>query len=246
MKTKFFTLFLALTAMVITSSTAHADPIETFNSSLSGPGTYFGTGNSNAGWDVLTGNASTGSTLQLGLEAINRFVGPITPTTNDYTYTPGAGTSQNLGTWDFAFSVNTGTDPLSNYLFGMTIADLTTGKSFTFNPTLLPDNAQVDKFGTVLCKPKGCPTNMNNSGFQNAENLGFGFLPGYNPNSADYYAITLSAIPLDGSVDPSLTIDVTPKFAAPTPEPSSLMLLGTGILGLAGFSRRKFLSANVS
>lgn len=223
---------------------AHAD--EVFGSSLSAPGVYYGTGNANSNIDVLTAQNSDGSTLQLGLWASTRGPGsPIAPTTtNDYYYLPSAGPR---ASWNFDFSVNTGSDPLSAYSYSIIVSDDTTGGVAFFNPTSLPDNAQVNSAGTVVCT--GCATNLSNSGFQNSENLDFSFiasqLGGFNASAADLYTITLSAVPTSGNAsDPSVTIDMRP--VTPTPEPLSVLLLGTGFLPLGYFGMRKRRAASVA
>jgi PEP-CTERM motif len=55
------------------------------------------------------------------------------------------------------------------------------------------------------------------------------------------YYFSLDDNPYNSGAPASINFTVTGNVAT-TPEPSSLLLLGTGILGLAGRARRKFLS----
>jgi hypothetical protein len=134
--------------------------------------------------------------------------------------------------WDFAFSVNTGTDPLSAYTYNIGITNDTTHVPLSGDPTGL-GNAQV---GASPCA--ACAYNGANDGMQNAENLGFSFLSvplNFDSNAADNYTITLTATPVTGGAASTVSINVD----AETPEPSSLLLLGTGLLGLAVIVFRK-------
>lgn len=232
MKASCLVLSLALLALVVAPRSASADEI--FNTALAAPGVYFGSGNVNSGFTVLDTTNTDGSTLELALEAVTRFVGPITPTTNDYT---AAASSGPRASWDFVFSVNTGTDPLSAYTYSLVVENDNTHTSYSFNPTLLPDNAQV---GSFACS--ACAFNSANNGFQNSENLGFSFLAGplgFSASAPDTYTITLSADPVNGiNTDPSVSINVN----AETPEPATWALMGGGllVLGFAAFRRKRF------
>ncbi len=208
-----------------------------FDAPLSSPGGFYnGTGGVNAGFTVLNATNSDGSSLELGLSAIQRFVGPITPSSNDYTVP--LGTSGGDALWDFSFSVYTGTDSLSAYTYSLTITNQVTAATVTFDPaTLLPDNSYWSGAAS------GAETSTRNlstdDGFQNSENLSFSFLSsslGFNPNSTDPYLITLAADPVDSASVDSVSIEVNP-----VPEPGSISI-ATGGLFLLGivFIKRRF------
>jgi hypothetical protein len=159
----------------------------------------------------------------------------------DYSVTPGQEPkSPGHFDWNFTFSANTGGVALDAYTYSITLTD--DDNPFilphTFDPSLTDGNGLATSAGSVCngTTPPPCPAynSATDDGFQNSENLAFGYLPGYGFNSADEITIVFTATSVaDGHVVTD-TINVVP-----TPEPGSLVFLGTGLLGGLGTMIRR-------
>jgi len=176
---------------------------------------------------------ATEGNLELGLSANLRFIGPIDPGPGSSNYLAPAGTTGGDANWDFLFSINTadGTGTagtLADFTFSMNITDITNGNPGpVFNPV---SDIHDDTFNGPGGMTVGIATLLPaDFGAQNAENLSFaGFLPGFDPNAGDTYAITLDAFDSRGALVDSDTITV--EAVLPTPEPSAIFLSGTLLL----------------
>ncbi len=210
------------------------------------PGVYFGSGNSNSNFTVST----TGS-VELGLSAITRFVGPVVPTGDTYNVPTGAtAVPTKIGSvWGFVFSVNlnadgNGTHNLSNITTKLTLNDVGLGTTGFFDVLAIPDNSVYGAGG--VCSPAIlCGASSNFFAAQNSEALSFAAVAaalgdsGYNMNADDTYIFTLEAFNVDHVLLGTDTINVVAGKGAAVPEPVTLSLFGAGFAGLAVLRRRK-------
>ena len=228
---RFASITAAAAAAFLALSAAQAGVV--YDTSLaSPPGVFFGTGNPNTNWTV--DNESGG--VQLGLLGLERFVGAYDPGAGSNVYH--AATGQNLthggSVWDIAFSINSGDISLNNVIANLCMMDVGTGSSGCMDPLAIGDNA------------------ISGNVAQNAEPLAFGNASpdlfalvlgdaAYNVNANDTYNFTLSLMAPTGAPMGQVSATIIAGTGADVPEPPTLALFGTVILGFGwlGLRRRK-------
>lgn len=220
------------------------------------PTVIYGAGNANGGWTIDSQNG-----VQVGLRTHVREPSPLNVfnSNGNGTYSYQSGTVNGMAYWNYDFSVNlneTGTG--SNINFGdVTVklgidTDPGAGQTFTYlNPlTSFSDNA----YGTDSTANGGGDDSATanadfgvNQGYyvmQNSENFAWtgldatfgpatwGFVLSVTDNSTGaLLAQTNMSVLIDGGAG-----------LPPVPEPSTILLLGAGLIGLAGIGRKRFVA----
>ncbi|SHK61366.1 PEPxxWA-CTERM sorting domain-containing protein [Bradyrhizobium lablabi] len=226
MKLKSF-LAVSITAAALALAIAPASADVVNNTNLAAPGVYYGAGNVNGGFITDTeGGIEIG--FRAKLYGVVDPTGILTPSNNVYFAPVGVSPLKSTrAAWNFDFSVNPGGHSLSGATALITIEDLRTGLSMSFDPAGIIDNAHS----------LGAP-----GGYQNSENLifaAFGGPIGYNPNVNDTFKFdfTLSGGDLGAT---SLKIESFVQIGSGVPEPSTwaMMILGFFGVGFIGYRRR--------
>ena len=208
---------MALAFVAMAQQETMADVVD--NTTLAPPGYYNGTGPIDGGFTV-----DTEGTVEAGLRASIRGVGPITPIGHLYTAPLGLDGAGTHALWNFDYSVNPGLSADTHAI--ITILNEGNGQSSSFT------DLSVTRVPALL----GDATNGN--GYQNSENLQFSFLGGplgFDANAVDTYEITLSVLNGDNVQLASVTIDVA---AVPEASTWAMMILGFCGIGCMAYRRK--------
>ena len=237
-------LSLTVAGLALGVSAANAGEID--NASLAAPGVYYGTGNQNTGFTV-----DQSGSVEIGLEAIQRYIGPYTPTGSTYDVPTGATTvsGKSGSAWGFTFSVNlnadgNGTLNLSDITTQLSLTDVANGTTGSFDLLGIPDNTLYGSGGK--CSPQSaCGSLSSYYAFQNSETLSFASIaaalgdPAFNLNANDTYDFSLGVYDGNTQLASQAITVVAGKGATPVPEPVTISLFGAGLLGAVAARRRK-------
>lgn len=209
-----FAISMAAAWSAIAISSASAAVVDN-TSLISPPGVYYGSGNANGNFAVDTENG-----VEIALRAHLAFVGNIVPSGNWYQAPVGLH-DPGHALWNFDYSVFAGTQSLDGTNALITITDFRTGHTGSFNPSLVPDNAHPS----------------SGTGYQNSENLMFGFVPGFDASANDLYKFDFTLT--GGSLQAPLEVVAFVQIGSGVPEASTWAMLLLGFAGIGLLARRR-------
>ena len=205
---------------IVMAASSAAQAATVYNAALAGL-VYYGTGNNYTPENFAV---TTEGGIEIGLRSHVR--GQVAPASvGDLYVLPTGGTGFGF---DFSYDPTRSTLDLSNIVASIRIDNLGNGRSYTFDPRLIGDNAHLG------------------AGYQNSEaglffNGGFpGSNLGYNVNANDTFKITysLTGVPTVGSLSVTNTVEIGTGAAVPEPAAWALLIVGFGGVG-AGLRRAR-------